>query len=158
MLSEFCVSDMATIIASAAAVIAAVSAGFSYLLSRRIYDEIKTDEIVVAGPVHRVGLLEKNHDNPLVRVTLFNKSTRKTFVTGVKVLDQDGQQIPVTWSNHISQVGNIENPTGLLGLVNSQNIYIRRNDGVEFRKVSVLIKHSFSENELVLEFDPHQCW
>jgi hypothetical protein len=62
---------MTTIIASAAAVVAAVSAGFSYLLSSRIYKEIKTDEVVVAGPVHRVGLLEKDHDNPLVRVILF---------------------------------------------------------------------------------------
>lgn len=151
-------SDTATVIAAAAAAVAAVSAGFSYILSRRIYKEVKSDEVVVAGPIHRVGLLEKDHDNPLMRVTLFNKSARKAFVTSVKVIDQDGQQIPITWSNSISKVGNIENPTGLLGLVNSENVYIRRNDGAEFRQLSVRITHSFSDRELILEFDPYQGW
>jgi len=66
--------DGATLVAAAAAVAAAVSAAYSYLLSKRIYDQIKSDETLVAGPVHRVGLLEKDHDDSLVRVTLFNKS------------------------------------------------------------------------------------
>tara|TARA_R110000787_G_C13229377_1_gene427060 strand:- start:152 stop:631 length:480 start_codon:yes stop_codon:yes gene_type:complete len=151
-------NETATAIAATAAVVAAASAGFSYLLSRRIYKEIKSDEVVVAGPLHRVGLLEKDRDNPLMRVTIFNKSSRKAFVTSVKVIDQDGQQIPITWSNSISKIGSIENPTGLLGLVNSENIYIRRNDGAEFQQVSVQINHSFSNRGMILEFDPYQGW
>jgi methionine synthase I (cobalamin-dependent) len=155
---DITLTNIATIIAAAAAVVAAVSAGFSYFLSKRIYDEIKSDEMLIAGRLHQVGLMEKDHNDPLVRTALFNKSSRKAFVTTVKVFDQDNQQIPVTWSNSISNTGNIENPTGLLGIVNTENLYIRRNDGVEFRDVSVKITHSFSANELVLKFDPYQGW
>ncbi|ADT70394.1 MAG: hypothetical protein ACI9H9_001178 [Pseudoalteromonas tetraodonis] len=151
-------TNITTIIAASAAVVAAVSACFSYFLSKRIYDEIKSDETLIAGRLHQVGLSEKAHNDPLVRTALFNKSARKVFVTTVKVYDQDNQQIPVTWSNSISKDGNIEDPTGLLGIVNTENLYIRRNDGSEFRDVSVKITHSFSPNELVLKFDPYQGW
>lgn len=150
--------EIATYIAAAAAVVAAASAGFSYFLSKRIYDEIKSDEALIAGRLHRVGLLEKGHDDPLMRVGLFNKSSRKAFITSVKVYDQNNQQIPVTWSSTISNVGNIENPTGLLGIIDTENLYIRRNDGVEFQDVLVKITHSFSDEELVLKFDPLQGW
>lgn len=151
-------TNFVALIAASAAIVAAVSACFSYLLSKRIYEEVKSDEMLIAGRPHRVGLLEKGHDNPLLRVGLFNKSSRKAYVTTVKVHDQKGQQIPVTWSNAISQIGNIENPTGLLGIVNTENIYIRRNDGAEFKEVSIMISHSFSPTELILNFDPYQGW
>ncbi len=157
-MSEFSFANIATFIAAAAAVVAAVSAGFSYMLSKRIYDEIKSDEVLIAGRLHRVGLLERSHDEAVMRVALFNKSARKAFVTSVKVFDQDQQQIAVTWSNSISNVGNIENPTGLLGILHTENLYIRRNDGGEFREVTVRITHSFSNTELVLTFDPLQGW
>ena len=151
-------SSVSAWLAAGSAVVAAVSAIFSYLLSKRIYDEIKSDEAIVSGPLHRVGLPVKDHDDPLVRVTLFNKSARKAYITRVRVLDQDNQQIPVTWSNSISDVGNIENPTGILGIIDSANIYIRNNAGSEFRNVTVFIKHSFSENEIIIKFDPYQGW
>ena len=91
-------------------------------------------------------------------MTIFNKSARKAFITSVKVLDESQEPIPITWSNSISRIGNIENGTGLTGLTNSENIYIRRNDGLEFTKATVLVKHSFSDKDLVLQFNSLEEW
>lgn len=155
MSGEITVADWAAIVAAAAAFVAASAAIASFVLSKRIYDEIKSDEAVIAGPPHRVGLIQRDHDAPLMRVTLFNRSRRKAFVTKVEILDKKGETIPSNWSNSISANGNIENPTGLLGLVNSENLYIRRNDSQELGSVSVRIRHSFSSNDLLLQFDPY---
>jgi hypothetical protein len=150
--------EIAAWVAAAAAIVAATSAGFSYVLSRQIYDEIKSDEDIISGPIHRVGLQEKDHDDPLVRIALFNKSVRKAYVTGIKVLDHQGQQTDVTWSNSLSSIGNIENPTGLVGIINSENIYIRQNSGSVFREITIFITHSHSKEPLVVKFDPYQGW
>lgn len=155
-ISQISLADGANFIVAIAATVAAIFTIHSYLLSKRIYDEVKSDEDIVAGPVHRVGYLENDHDDPVVRVTLFNRSSRKAFVMGIKMFDQSSDHIPVMWSNSASSIGNIENPTGLIGLVDSTDIYIRRNDGEPIHKSSFLVSHSFSETELVLEFDPYQ--
>ena len=84
------------------------------------------------------------------------KSARKAFVTGVKAVDARGEQISVTWSNAISDVGNIKHPTGLLGVVDSVNLHVRRNDGAVFGEMSLHISHSFSNGDVVLQFDPYQ--
>lgn len=158
MLSYLSLNEVITLLATSAAIVAAVSAYFSYSLSKKIYNEIKSDEVVISGPVHRVGLIEKDHNDPLIRVTLFNKSARKTFITSVDIKNADGSRVPATWSNSISSVGNIENPTGLLGLLDTENLYIRRNDGKEFIQAHIHIKHSFSDQEMVLQFDPYGGW
>lgn len=150
--------EISATIAAVAAIVAAVSAIFSYQLSRRIYNEVKSDEEIIPGPIHRVGLQEQDHDDALVRITLFNKSARKAYVTQIKVIDQDDQQTSVTWSNSISSLGKIENPTGLLGIINSENIYIRQNSGSKFRVITVFITHSHSKEPLVVKFDPYQGW
>ncbi|MFK7864677.1 MAG: hypothetical protein AB8B95_10680 [Pseudohongiellaceae bacterium] len=38
-------------------IVAAVSVNFSYMLAKRIYDGIKSDEVLVAGHLFRVDLL-----------------------------------------------------------------------------------------------------
>jgi hypothetical protein len=155
---ELCASGITAVFAATAAITAAAIAWRSHLLSRKIYDEIKSDEVLVAGPVHRVGLQEADHDDCLIRVTLFNKSARKAFVTAVKVSDQNWPHIECTWGDSIDKVGTIQNPTGLLGVIDSKNIYIRRNDAQKFGQVNVEITHSFSNEKIVLVFDPYQGW
>ena len=150
--------DVATAVAVVVAIVAAASAFLSYRLSKGIYDEIKSDEVVIAGPLHHPGLHVKDHDACVLRCTLFNKSKRKTYISSVVASDQNGTTIEMTWSDSIDELGNIQNPTGLLGLENSVNLVLRRNDGKAFGKTVVRVKHSFSSDVLDILFDPYKGW
>jgi hypothetical protein len=147
--------DYATLLATISAVIAAVSAFFSYQLSKNIYDEIKSDETLVASDVHHPRLGEPDHENSVIYFTIFNKSHRKASITNLKVFDNNQKKIDIEWSDSIDKLGNIQNPSGLLGLKDSSNIYIRRNDGETFYDAKIFIQHSFSDRELELTFDPY---
>jgi hypothetical protein len=150
--------DHATLVATVAAVIAAVSACLSYRLSKNIYDEIKSDETVIAGRLHHPGLQVADHDQCVLRCTLLNKSHRKAFISSVMAFGKDGKEIPITWSSSIDSIGTVLNPTGLLGLENNVDLVLRRNDGEEFKESTVHIKHSFSDQLLELKFDPYYGW
>lgn len=153
-LSQIYWGDMATALAAFAAILAAISAFLSYKLSKSIYDEIKSDEIIIAGPLHHPGLAVPQHDDCVLRCTLFNKSKRKTYIKSVETTDQKGTPLEITWSDSIDELGNIQNPTGLLDLENSVNLVLRRNDGKSFEETAVYVRHSFSSNILVIKFDP----
>ena len=89
-ISQVSLANVATAIATLAAVVAAASAFLSYRLSKNIYDEIKSDEIIIAGPLHHPGLHVKEHDDCVLLCTLFNKSKkRKAYINSVKALDQN---------------------------------------------------------------------
>jgi len=136
-----------------AAIIAAISAFSSYLLSKKIYDEIKSDEIIIAGELHHIGLTEREHDKSVLRCALFNKSKRKSYINSVKAYERNGNKIDITWSNTCDELGNIQNPTGLLGIIDSTNLIIRRNDGEGFFYTKVIIKNSFSNDSIEVNFD-----
>lgn len=136
------------------AIIAAVSAFLSYRLSKNIYDEIKSDETIIAGRLHHPGLQDSDHDQSVLRCTLLNKSHRRAFISSVRAYEQNGDEIPITWSSSSDNLGNIINPTGLLGLDDSIDLYLRRNDGKEFTKSYVHVRHSCNDKILPLNFDP----
>jgi hypothetical protein len=150
--------NVATAFAAFAAIVAAASAFLSYRLSKGIYDEIKSDEVIISGPLHHPGLRVTDHDDCVLRCTLFNKSKRKTYISSVEASDQNGKTIEITWSDSIDDLGNIQNPTGLLGLENSVNLVLRRNDGESFEETVVRVKHSFSSDVLDIFFDPYKGW
>jgi hypothetical protein len=150
--------NVATAIAAFAAIVAAASAFLSYRLSKGIYDEIKSDEVIIAGPLHHPGLRIPAHDDCVLRCTLFNKSKRKTYINLVEASDLKSTPIEITWSDSIDELGNIQNPTGLLGLENSVNLVLHRNDGKSFDKTVVRIKHSFSSDVIEILFDPYKGW
>jgi hypothetical protein len=146
--------DYTTLIATIAAITAAVSAFFSYKLSKKIYDEIKSDEVVVASKIQHPELNENEHSKCVLYFTLLNKSHRKVSITSLKAFDRNGNEIPTKWSDSIDELGNIQNPTELLGLKDSAEIFIRRNDGESYFITNIRIKHSFNENELALTYTP----
>jgi len=149
-LSKMGLAEYATVIASISAVIAAVSASFSYRLSKKIYDEIKSDEVVVVSKIQHPELKEADHKKSVLYFTIFNKSHRKVSITKLRATDTDGNNIPIKWSTSIDQHGNIENPTGLVGLSDSKEIYIRRNDGESYFITKFFLKNSFQKNEIEL--------
>ncbi|MFT7003666.1 MAG: hypothetical protein ACJAWW_001018 [Sulfurimonas sp.] len=149
--------NIPTAIASSAAVIAAVSAIFSYRLSKNIYDEIKSDEVIISGELHHPELALRDYSDCVLRCTLFNKSKRKAFVSSVKAYSvMDGKEIDISWSKESDNLGKIINPTGLLGIDDSINLVFRRNDGLEFQETRVALKHSFSKAEVEILFDPYK--
>ncbi len=75
--------NLATAVAAIAAIVAAASAFLSYRLSKDIYKEIKSDEVIIAGPLHHPGLRVQDHDDCVLRCTLFNKSKKKTYISSV---------------------------------------------------------------------------
>jgi len=148
-------ADVATAIAAFAAIVAAASAFLSYRLSKSIYQKIKSDEVVIAGPLHHPGLRIQDHDDCVLRCTLFNKSKRKTYISSVKAFDKNRKSIEVTWSDSMDDLGNIQHATGLLGLEDSLNLVLRRNDGKPFSMTTVRIKHSFRHDDLEISYIPY---
>lgn len=154
-LSQGTWGDAVTAIAAFAAIVAAAFAFLSYRHSKNIYDEIKSDEIIIPGLLHHPGLFVEDHNDCVLRCTLFNKSKRKAYIDSVKAFDTKGSKIAITWSNAIDHLGNVQNPTGLFGLEDSANLLMRRNDGEEFGETTVLVRHSFGK-ELEIKFEPYK--
>lgn len=150
--------DLSTAIAASAAIVAAVCAYFSYRLSKRIYDEIKSDEVIIPGPLHHPGLRVQEHDQCVLRCAVFNKSPRKAYINSVEAFYAKGDKIEITWSDSMDDLGNILNPTGLLGITDAINLCMRRNDGKEFGKSTVFIQHSFSSRKIEIAYDPYAEW
>lgn len=152
------VSTLTASLATLAAIFSGAGAFLSYRLARKIQDELKSDERIVAGtPIHP-DLREHAHSACVVQCTLFNKSKRKAFVNAVSVHDRRGTKIDVTWSDEIDHLGNPQNPCQLIGLVDACPLFIRKNDGEEMEYTRIAISHSFSDTQMEVVFDPAADW
>ena len=152
------VSTLTASLATLAAIFSGACAFLSYRLTRKIQDELKTDERIVAGtPIHP-DLREHAHSACVIQCTLFNKSKRKAYINAVSVYNQAGTEIDVTWSDQIDQLGNLQNPCKLIGLVDACQLYIRNieGDGMEYARIA--ISHSFSTTPMEVIFDPTADW
>lgn len=151
-------STLAASLAALAAVLSGLCAFLSYRLARRIQNDLKTDERIVAGtPIHP-DLGEHAHSDCVIQCTLFNKSKRKAYVNAVSVYDQQGTKIDVTWSDAIDHWGNVQNPCKLIGLVDACPLFIRKNDGEGISYARIAISHSFSDTPMDVVFDPVADW
>jgi len=147
--------DFTTLLATISAVIAAGSAFFSHRLSQKIYDGIKSDEVVFASKIQHPELGEHDYAKSVLYFTLLNKSHRKATITSLKSFDHKGNEIDIKWSDSIDHLGNIQHPAGLLGLKDSIEIFIRRSDGESYNfPTTIILKHSFAEKELELTYTP----
>ena len=150
-----------TLLAGAAMLAAVVSACYaflSYRLSKGIQNDLKRDERVVVGPLRHPDLSNENHRHCVVACTLFNKSHRKAFVNSVRALDENREEIDIKWASRIDHLGNPQEPFGVVGVVDSVNLYVRRNDGAEIDYVALEIKHSFPDSPVAVKYDPGAGW
>lgn len=151
-------STLAASLAALAAIFSGLCAFLSYRLARKIQYELKTDERIVAGtPIHP-HLRVQAHFACVIQCTLFNKSKRKAYINAVSVHDCQGTKIDVTWSDSIDECGNPQNPSQLIGLVDTGSLFIRKNDGEEIDYARIVISHSFSDTPLDVIFDPLADW
>ena len=142
------------IAAMLAAMFSACCAFLSYRLSKSIQDDLKADEIVVAGPLLNPSLPNESHSNCVVVCTLFNKSRRKAYVRSVRAMNEDREEMDISWGSSIDRHGNPEEPFGLVGLIDSVNLYVRRKDGEELDYISLEIGHSFSDSPETVVYNP----
>ena len=143
------------IAAMVAAVLSAHCAFLSYRLSKKIQDALKDDETIIIGPLLNPTLRHENHSNCVVVCTLFNKSRRKAYLRSVRATDEDREEVDISWGSSIDQNGNPEEPFGLVGLIDSINLYVRRKDGEIIEHISLEIGHSFPTSPATVVYDPN---
>ncbi len=146
------------IAAMLAAAFSARSAFLTYRLSKKIQDDLKADEIVITGPLLNPSLPHETHSNCVVVCTLFNKSRRKAYVHSVRAMDEDREAIDISWASSIDQHGNPQEPFGLVGLIDSVNLYVRRKDGQGIDYMSLEIGYSLPNSPATVTYNPGADW
>lgn len=152
------VQPLTAIFALLAAVLSGIAAWLSYRLAQRIRDELKSDEVIVAGALDHPSLSNPDHENCVLQTSLFNKSKRKCVVTKVQVFDGNRVEIPVDWADTIDGFGNPQDRAQLIGIVDKTSLCIRRRDGVAFRTADVHITHTFNTKPLMLAYEMAPGW
>lgn len=152
------ISTLAVFLGGLAAIFSGWCAFLSYRLSQKIRDELKSDERIISGAFIHPDLSVSAHAGCVLQCTLFNKSKRKAYVKSVKAFDQKEAEIDIAWSTEIDNLGNVMNPTQLIGIVDSSDLYIRANDAKEFDYLRVEIHHSSADSPLIAVFNFFEKW
>ena len=142
------------VVGSLAAVVSAIYAIRAYRLSQKIHTEMKADEKIIFGQPQEPHLADKDHSNCVIVCRLLNKSRRKAFVNSVRAIDEQGEEVPITWSSRIDRFGNPRDPLGLIELIDSVDLYVRRKDGEETDYMSLEISHSFQNSPATVVYNP----
>ena len=137
-------STLAAILSALTALLSGACAFLSYNLARKIQNELKSDEQIIAGMFIHPSLGVHAHSACVIQCTLFNKSKRKAYVHNVSAYDRHGEKVDITWSDQIDDLGNPQNPCQLIGLVDICPLFLRKNDGQSIDYARVTIDHSFS--------------
>lgn len=151
-------SSIAAILSTLAAIFSGLCAFLSYKLSSKIRDELKSDENLIVSKIDHPGLGNRDHDKCVLWCTLFNKSKRKTYVKKVNAYDKKDNLIRITWSNHIDDFGNPLNPCELIGITDTETLFLRQNQGEEIDFCKLEIFNSFSDKPLTVTFDSYAGW
>ena len=117
----------------------------------------QSDGLIISRLIHP-GLPVPDHNECVIEGRFFNKSNQKVVIDKVKVYDRDGKTLNVTWSNCIDKFGNPEKPYELIGIIDSENIFIRQDNGEEIDCCKVEIFHSLSDTPLIVFFDEYEDW
>ncbi|RZB35986.1 MAG: hypothetical protein SRB2_02584 [Desulfobacteraceae bacterium Eth-SRB2] len=120
-------------------------------------EKISNETLVISKLIHP-GLQDRSHNNCVITGRLFNKSNQKVVINKVKAYDHNSKPLNITWSNQIDQYGNPEKPYELIGFVDSEDIFIRQNNGEEIEYCKLEIFHSFSQEPLTCVFDEYEDW
>ena len=95
---------LTTVFSLLAAILAGIAAWLSYRLAHGIRQELKADEVLVAGVLEHPRLAHPDHENCVLLTTAFNKSKRKCVISKVKVFDGKCAEIDVDWADRLGPV------------------------------------------------------
>lgn len=148
------ISTFTASVSSLAAIFSAICAILSYCLSRKIQNELKSDERIIVGPFQHPELLHDEHRRSVIVCALFNKSRRKAYIKAVRATDGSCHEnnIDIKWSSSIDGVGNTVHPFRLMGIVDSSHLFIRRSDGKPIDDIVLHVTHSFSESPEIINY------
>ena len=135
-------------------------AGVSLWLALRIHREARSDERLVFGPIDHpyLTVTEPAHRNSVIGCAIFNKARRKAFINNVEAFDEQGEMVEIAWAGSIDHLGNPEEPRALIGIVDKNALYVRRNDGESIFYLQLRITHSFRDSPEAVIFDPAADW
>jgi len=149
-------------VTSIASVLAAIFSGWcaylSYKLSARLREEMKSDETLITSRLIHPGLQVRANDDAVISCDLFNKSKRKVFVSEIRAFDRKNNPIQIIWSSRIDDYGNLLRPCELIGIVDTENLFIKIDTGNEIEYCRLEIFHSFSTTPLVAIFDEYAAF
>ena len=146
---------MMTSIAIIATAISTLAASISAYVTYRTWRDSKSDERLIVSEFQHAPVALWDHRQSVLWCTLLNKSRKKVDVRAVFAYDSKNEPIKITWSNQINDFGNPQNASGRLVVVDSEPLYIRRNDGTAFSSCTIDIHHSFSPTPYRAYFDPY---
>lgn len=151
-----CTESLVPALTALTALFSAGCAAASFWLANRIYREAKTDERLVFGPLDhpRLTIANQEHYKAVLGCAIFNKAHKKAFIKNVEAFNESGNRVKITWSDSIDRVGNPGEPQALVGIVDTNSLYLRRNDGDFIDYVRLEITHSFPDSSYVATFDP----
>lgn len=152
------VSTLAATFGALAAIFSGICAWLSYNLSRAIRNEMKSDEIIIHSDFVRPGqemVANPAHRNNVITCYLFNKSKRKAFITDVKVF-VDNKEVGIRWSNKIDPYGSPIDCYDKFGIIDSERLFIYRDDGTEIPDCEVRFTHSFSTTPVSAKFEEYK--
>lgn len=145
------ISTAVASIGALGAIVSGIFAWISFNKYKAIQDIFASDETIIHSDFIRPELSNSAHRAPIITCYLFNKSKRKAFITDVKVF-VNNKEIDIRWSNKIDSVGNPIECYNKFGIVDSERLYIYRNDGVELSDCEVRFTHSFSSTPVSANF------
>jgi len=146
---------VATSLSAIAAICAAAAAVFNFRLAKSIQNDAKADELLVLGEISHPELKTRQHTLSVVQISIFNKSKRKAYISGITFSGQDGKPIEVKWSDEIDDCGNPVGRSNRIGIVDTVTIYARPIDGRDVDYARIEISHSFPKSPEVIVFDPY---
>jgi predicted nucleotide-binding protein len=120
-------------------------------------EEISHGMLILSRLMHP-GLPTLDHNNCVITGRLFNKSMQKVVINRIRAYDRKGNLLNITWSNRINPYGNPENPYELIGFVDSEDIFVRQDNGEEIEYCKLEIFHSLSQEPLTGVFDKYADW
>ena len=151
------IPDLSTIIALLCSVLAVLSAATSAWVAFRIYSEGKDDERIFFGPWDHPyrSVTNSSHYSAVVCCVAFNKARRKAYIKDIRAFDRNGETVEVEWGASIDREGNLSQPNELIGLVDSSDVYVRRNDGEFISYLTFEIRHSCPASPYIQEVRTH---
>ena len=155
-----CATTLLSGLAAFTALSTALCAFASLWLAIKIHRKAKSDERLVFGPLDHphATISNPSHYNAVIGCAVFNKSRRKAFIRKVEAFDDSGNRVDIAWADSINHLGNPGEPRSFIGIVDSNNLYIRRNDGQSISSLHLAITHSFCKSPQMEKFDPISDW
>lgn len=134
------------------AILSSFCAIISVNLARKIYQEAKDDEKLIASDFKKPGLRQPEHDSSVITCNLFNLSKRKMYIESI-TMKEGNEEKRISWSSSIDDFGNPTRANHMFGIENNGYLFIRKKDGNRIVNCEIKIYHSFSKTPIVKHYN-----